>query len=231
MVFNFKKRKQGLNYLKTLNIKQSLKNYKEIPTLPIIAVTGSTMDVGKTTMICKIVNHFIGEDLKVVGAKLTGVAFLQDIYKVTDSGAIEYLSFLDAGLPSTCGSKEDAIQSTYMLLNKLAEHKPDLVILEFGDGLMGKYHVQDILLDKNINKNIKVHINASSDICAVNTCINLSVEMGIPLDLITGPVANNDEGVQTISSQFSVLAESNQNDIPKTIKLIKDKLLNKSNEH
>ena len=213
---------------KPMNIKSSAhSSIKSIPDLPIVVITGSTMDVGKTTMICKIVNHFAHQGFKVIGAKLTGVAYLQDIYKILDAGAQNYLSFLDAGLPSTCGSKENALSSAYYLLNKIADEKPDIVILEMGDGLLGKYHVKDILSDAEINKNIKVHINASSDICAVSACKQIANEIGLPIDLITGLVVNNEEGINVIKTEFDLEAESNQNDIPKAISIINNKILHK----
>ena len=71
---------------------------------PIVAVLATCMDSGKTSLICKLADYFHDKDLTIAGAKLTGVAFMQDPYKMKDAGISTVMDFVDAGLPSTCGT-------------------------------------------------------------------------------------------------------------------------------
>ena len=67
----------------------------------MVAVVGTCMDAGKTVAACEIIHGLSRRGLKVAAGKLTGVALQRDVLGMLDHGAVEALSFVDAGLPST----------------------------------------------------------------------------------------------------------------------------------
>jgi len=217
-----------------LNLKHySLPKIKNNNNVPIIAFIGTRMDCGKTTMACKIALGLKTLSKKIIAIKQTGVAFSQDLYKLKEYGAIQVLDFVDMGLPSTCnGNDKEVIFATENLINQAKSYDPDLILMEFGDSLLGAYHVDDILHYEPIKKQIKFVILAANDLLGIKGAIKILNEDKLKIDLVTGPIANSKIGIDLIKKKFEIEAESNQHQIPKTIKMIMNllKVKNKSYE-
>lgn len=190
--------------------------------IPVITFLGTRMDCGKTTMACKVVHYFnqLGKSVAVV--KATGVAFTQDPYKLKEYGASPVVDFVDMGLPSTCnGNAKEVVSSCINLLNHCKSHKPDLILIEFGDSIIGEYHVEDVLKSKSINQQVSLVVLAAHDFVGVYGAKMKLSKLGLSIGLVTGPVVNSQVGVNLVKKYFNLKAESNQYDIPKTIKLVK----------
>lgn len=200
-----------------LNLKKySLPKIINNNDIPIIALIGTRMDCGKTTMACKIALNLKKAGKQVNAIKPTGVAFSQDLCKLKDYGSQVVLDFVDMGLPSTCnGSVEKIITAIENLINRAKLSKPDFILMEFGDSILGAYHVNDILHYQNIKKQIKFTILAANDLLGIKGTIDM-----FKVDLVTGPIANSEIGVGLIKKNFGLEAESNQHNIPKTINKI-----------
>lgn len=211
-----------------LNLKNySLPKIKNNTNIPIIAFIGTRMDCGKTTMACKIALGLKNAGKKIVAIKPTGVAFSQDLYKLKEYGAYQVLDFVDMGLPSTCnGNSKNVILATENLINHAKFYDPDLILMEFGDSLLGAYHVKDILNYLPIKQQIKFFILAANDLLGVEGAKNMLNKYKLKINLVTGPTANSKIGIDLIKKNFEIEAESNQYSIPKTIKMIIN-LLNK----
>jgi hypothetical protein len=211
-----------------LNLKNySLPKIKNNNNVPIVAFIGTRMDCGKTTMACKITLGLKNAGKKIVSIKPTGVAFSQDLYKLKEYGASHVMDFVDMGLPSTCnGNYKDVILATENLINQAKSYNPDLILMEFGDSLLGAYHVKDILNYQPIKQQIKFLVLAANDLLGVKGAIEILDENKFKIDLVTGPIANSKIGIDLIKKNFGIEAESNQYLIPKTIKMIMN-LLNK----
>jgi len=204
----------------------NLKNYS-LPTIknkkniPIISFIGTRMDCGKTTMACKIALGLKNAGKKIVAIKPTGVAFSQDLYKLKEYGSIQVLDFVDMGLPSTCnGNYKKIVSATENLINLAKSYNPDLILMEFGDSLLGAYHVKDVLNYLPIKQQIQFLILAANDLLGVEGAKNILAKYQLKIDLVTGPIANSEIGVDLIKKNFELEAESNQYKIPKTIKMI-----------
>lgn len=209
----------------------NLKNYKQTnikkidKSVPLIIFLGTRMDCGKTTMACKIAHELTALGKNVAGIKLTGVAFTQDLMKLSDAGVYPVYDFVDMGLPSTCnGNAKEIIESSLNLINLVKKSKPDCILVEFGDAVMGEYHVADILQNDLFKTQIKTVVLAANDLAGVKGTTDILSSWGIKTDLITGPIANSKIGVELIKKYFHLPAESNQHQIPKTIELIKEKI-------
>ena len=188
---------------------------------PIIAFIGTRMDCGKTIMACKVAHALKQKGKKVAAAKLTGVAFSQDLYKLEEYGANPVLDFVDMGLPSTCnGNVKQVIAAANNLINHLKKSNPNLIILEFGDSIIGEYHVADILQNLNINQQIDGVVLAANDFCGIKGAQKALADLKLKVDLVTGPVVNSQIGIELVDKYFSLPAESNQGEIITTMKVI-----------
>lgn len=212
----------------------NLKKYK-LPTIkkikkevPLIVFLGTRMDCGKTTIACKIAHELAALGKKVAGVKLTGVAFTQDMFKLKDAGVDPAYDFVDMGLPSTCnGNPKEIVESALNLVNISKKYKPDCILAEFGDAVLGEYHVADILQNSSFKPQIKIVVLAANDLAGAKGTMDILADWGIKIDLVTGPVTNSKIGIELIHKHFRLNAESNQHDIPKTIELIERKLFQK----
>lgn len=194
--------------------------------IPIIGLLATRMDSGKTTMASKIAHFFKKSGKKIVAIKPTGVSFMQDPYKLLDNGVEQVLDFTDMGLPSTCGpDAKGIIKATQTLIDHAKSTNPDLILIEFGEGILSEYHVMDLLQTKSIKDQLSFVILAANDFPGIYGAQDiLKKKCKITIDLITGPIANSYLGVELIDKYFKLEAESNQHEIPKTIELINRKI-------
>jgi len=103
----------------------------------IIAVVGSGMNAGKTTMAASIIHSLSKENLKVAALKITGTGAGGDMWQYQDAGAHVAYDFTDAGYPSTFKTSRDELRAIAELLIAAAkEKKPDVIIIEIADGLL-----------------------------------------------------------------------------------------------
>lgn len=213
---------------KPITLKQFvLPQIKDDPRkIPIICFLATRMDSGKTIMACKIAHHFKHRGKRVVAIKPTGVSYQQDPYKLLDNGVESVFEFTDSGLPSTCnGNVEQVIESTMNLINHAKSYNPDLILMEFGEGIIGEYHVLDLLKYKPISSQFSYIILAANDLTGIlGSKEILSNECGLEIDLVTGPIANSLLGQELIKKYFQLPAESNQHEIHKAITGIEKKI-------
>ncbi len=145
---------KGLNIKQNVVFKQADKITKKAR---LIIVSGTCMHVGKTSVAVEVISH-ASKEYHIAAAKLTGVACLKDTLKMTDYGAKEAVSFLDAGYTSSVKQTHDIIAITKGAINHLMKSNPDYIVIEFGDGIYGEYGVLALLSDPEIQDNIAAHI-------------------------------------------------------------------------
>jgi len=212
---------------KQLNLNQySLSKVKaNKKKIPIIAFLATNMDSGKTTMACKITHALTLQGKKVAAIKSTGVGFTQDLYKLKEHGASPVLDFVDMGLPSTCGKAgEKIVEFTQDLIDNVSLSKPDVILMEFGDGIIGEYRVRDILKNESIKKQIAFLLLGANDFSGIYGAQKLLKQLNLQVDLVTGPIANSQIGIDLIKKYFKLEAESNQHHIPRTTAIINKKV-------
>lgn len=163
---------------------------------PMVLLVGSCMHAGKTAAACALVRAATTRGLTVGVAKVTGVALRRDVLEMVDHGAAVATTFADAGLPSTCDG--GVLPAAKGCLNHVASHRPDLMIVELGDGLMGTYGVQEILSDPEIQRATGAVVLAATDPVAAWGGTLLLSEMGLTATAITGPATDNDAGRESV---------------------------------
>ena len=115
---------------------------------PLILISGTCMNAGKTTAACEIIRVLRGRGYRIAAAKLAGVATQRDLLNMQDHGAAAALSFSDAGLPSTTHTDNCIVPAAKGILAALTATAPDAILVEFGDGIMGHYGVDLLLKDR-----------------------------------------------------------------------------------
>ncbi|MCE9638524.1 MAG: hypothetical protein K8T90_22715 [Planctomycetes bacterium] len=177
----------------------------KLPDVPLILVEGTCMSAGKTQAAATIIGKLTQRGYRVHGAKLTGVACLRDTLNMEDHGAVRTMSFLDMGLPSTVGHSDTA-EIARRILAELGSDKPDAIVVELGDGIIGHYGVTEILKDAEILSKTKVHVMAANDLVAAWGAVQLMRSWGIEIDVLTGPATDNDAGEEYAAKELRIPA-------------------------
>ncbi len=171
--------------------------------VPVIALAGTCMDSGKTAAACAIVSRLRHLGLTVSACKATGVSLRRDVLAMEDAGASDTMIFSDLGVVTTTAANGPAL--TRSLLSGLGAKKPDVIVLELGDGLLGSYGVAAILADPEIKKALTAVVLCANDpVSAWGGAKILRDEFGIEPAVVTGPATDNDVGVQQIAERLSL---------------------------
>ncbi len=173
--------------------------------VPVVALAGTCMDSGKTAAACAIVGRLRHLGLNVAACKATGVALRRDILTMQDAGASATMIFSDLGIVTTTAANGPALTRT--LLSSLAGNKPDVIVLELGDGLLGAYGVDAILSDDAIRSALTVVVLCANDpVSAWGGTRILREQFGIEPAVVTGPATDNAVGVDQIRERMALPA-------------------------
>lgn len=178
---------------------------------PIVMVAGTCMNSGKTVAATELIKQASNAGLRVVGAKLSGIACLRDTLHMQDHGAVATASFLDCGLPSTV-DVDDLAAVAKGILNHLDSFNPDLMVVELGDGIVGGYSVDTILKDAEIGSAVSSFVFCASDYVGVIGGLAVMKEYGIEADVIAGSVTDSQMGEDFISQKLGVMAGNARRD-------------------
>ncbi len=173
--------------------------------VPVVALAGTCMEAGKTAAACVIVSRMRHRGLNVHAFKATGVSLRRDILAMEDAGAKKSAIFTDYGVVTTTAKTGPAITRT--LLTEMSQGEPDVIVFELGDGLLGAYGVEAILLDPEIKKSLtSVVLSANDPVAAWGGVKLLREKFGIEPSVVTGPSTDNAVGVNIIRDQLGVPA-------------------------
>ncbi|HNP64334.1 MAG TPA: hypothetical protein PKH39_10415 [Woeseiaceae bacterium] len=175
----------------------------ETKGVPVIALAGTCMDSGKTAAACAIVGRLRHLGMKVAACKATGVSLRRDVLAMQDAGAESTMIFSDLGIVTTTAENGPAL--TRSLLTSLSAAKPDVIVLELGDGLLGSYGVAAILADKQIHTALTAVVLCANDpVSAWGGAKILRDEFDIEPAVVTGPATDNAVGVDQIAERLSL---------------------------
>jgi hypothetical protein len=170
---------------------------------PMIAVAGSSMNSGKTEACLTIIQQLVRMGWSVAAFKATGVSLRRDVLAMQDAGADEVRIFSDFGVVTTQSKNAPGLARTMM--NQLSAHKPDVIVIELGDGLIGEYGVSAVLNDPAIKGALSAVVFAASDPVAAWGGVSLLKERhAIRPSLITGPATDNQAGVSAVERETGV---------------------------
>jgi hypothetical protein len=179
--------------------------------VPVVYVAGTCMNAGKTVAATELVRGLARGGLRVAAAKLTGVSLMRDALAMLDAGAVAALTFNDVGIAST--HPGITVSTAKGIFNRLAGSKPDVIVAELGDGILGEYGVQDILHDAELMSVGAAYVMAAPDPVACWGAAELMQrEFALPITAITGPATDNEVGQVYITGGLGLPAHNARRD-------------------
>jgi len=195
-------------------------------TVPVVYVAGTCMSAGKTSAATELVRGLARGGLRVAAAKLTGVALMRDALAMLDAGAVAALTFNDAGAASTHAGT--TVPLAKAILNRLAAHptgRPDVIVAELGDGILGEYGVQDILQDADLMAVAGAHVLCAPDPVGCWGVAQLyRNEYVLPITVISGPATDNDVGRQYVRDALGLPAYNALREAPALVAIVREAL-------
>ena len=187
-VVNDENKQLNIDQFKQLQITSKLKS-----KVPVVAVLGTGIDSGKTTVSSFMIRVLKSYFKTVNACKLAGSAAQKDLCSFEDNGAKNVYDFVDAGLPSTNNINPKIIVNAAKSIINHTSKNSDVVFAELGDGLHGEYGTKQIVSDKEIQKIIKVYIICALDFPGAINILESLKTLGIKNSyfIISGPLTNN----------------------------------------
>lgn len=196
-------------------------------SVPVVYVAGTCMNAGKTAAATELVRGLARGGLRVAAAKLTGVSLMRDALAMQDAGAAAALTFNDAGAASTHAGI--TVPLAKAILNRLAAHpagRPDVIVAELGDGILGDYGVQDILKDSELMAAGAAHVLCAPDPVGCWGVAELyRHEFSLPITVICGPATDNEVGREYVRSSLGLPAHNALREAPALVGVVRDALL------
>ncbi len=175
----------------------------EVRGVPVVALAGTCMEAGKTAAACAVIARMRHRGLTVDAFKATGVSLRRDILAMEDAGARRCAIFTDLGVVTTTRDNGPALTRT--MLTELATGKPDALVFELGDGILGTYGVDAILECPDIRRALTAVVLSANDPVAAWGGVKLLRERcGIEPCAVTGPATDNQVGIEIIGAQLGV---------------------------
>ena len=173
----------------------------ELP--PLVALVGTSMDAGKTTAAAALVRSLTRRGITVAAGKMTGVSLRRDVLMMQDCGARPVSIFTDFGVVTT--NQSNAVPAAHGLIAHLAEARPDLIVLEMGDGLLGTYGVDALLSDPVIASAIRSIVLCAQDpVGAWGAQELLRSKYGMDADVVSGRVTDGVAGVRFCNEKLEL---------------------------
>ena len=191
--------------------------------VPVVYVVGTCMNAGKTVAATELVRGLARAGLRVAAAKLTGVSLMRDALAMLDAGAAAALTFNDVGVAST--HPGITVATAKGIFNRLAGAKPDVIVAELGDGILGEYGVQDILHDRELMDVGAAYVMAAPDPVACWGAAELMRnQFALPITAITGPATDNEVGQVYVQTGLGLPAHNARRDAPGLLAVVRESL-------
>jgi hypothetical protein len=173
--------------------------------VPVVALAGTCMEAGKTAAAAAIIARMRHRGLVVDAFKATGVSLRRDILAFEDAGARRTMIFTDLGVVTTTSRTGPALTRT--MLTELASGKPDVIVFELGDGLLGTYGVDAILECADVRRALTgVVLSANDPVAAWGGVKLLRERFQVQPCVVTGPCTDNQVGIEIVQQQMHVAA-------------------------
>jgi hypothetical protein len=172
--------------------------------LPLVIVTGGSMESGKTTAAKAVVQGLSMTGQQVFAAKVTGCGSFRDPHRIASGGAVGTTEFMAFGFPSTHGLRAsdlfDLFWGTVQLLAEVPPQpaaKPRWLVIELADGL-AQPETRCLLQDANIQRATRRIVYAAPDPVSAAGGVGILQKWGWPTPIISGPVASSRLGRQEV---------------------------------
>lgn len=156
------------------------------PSLPIIAVVGTSMNAGKTATCAALVHSLAATGRRSAYVKATGTGSGGDLWKNLDAGAMIALDFVDAGYGTTyLAEPSDLTVRALSLAAHAARNGANIVVMEIADGVL-QSETAYILKDELFRSHIQATVLAAGDSMGACGAISWLKAAGHNLIAVTG---------------------------------------------
>lgn len=155
----------------------------------VIAVVGTSMNAGKTTLAANLIRGLSRSGLRVGACKVTGTGSGGDLWSMADAGAVRALDFTDAGYATTSGiSQQEAEDAAHLLVSHLEAEDVDVVVVEIADGLLQRETSALLSASSSFRPRIDAIMLAAADALGATAGAQWLVSRGLPLKGVSGLV-------------------------------------------
>jgi len=158
--------------------------------VPVIAVVGSAMNAGKTTVAASLIHGLSRGGLSVGAAKITGTGASKDVHAFTDAGAHPVLDFTDAGMASTYRQPSARVGAAMeTLVAHLIGDGVDAVVVEVADGV---YQEETAALMRRaaFRERVDGVVFAATDALGAAAGSRMVQHCGLPMRAVSGLLTN-----------------------------------------
>jgi molybdopterin-guanine dinucleotide biosynthesis protein len=160
----------------------------QTPQVPVIVVSGSSMNAGKTTACASLIHGLARAGRRVGAVKVTGTGSFGDVQSYADAGAAEVLDFTDGGLASTYRVGSAVIeQLSLRLIGELQRRRCDVVVVEVADGLF-QQETAALLASRRWSGALRQAVFAAADAMGAVAGVQRLRQLGWQVQAFTGLV-------------------------------------------
>lgn len=164
----------------------------EAPNAPVrnvIAVAGTSMNAGKTTVAVNLIRGLTRGGVRVGACKVTGTGSGGDYWAMLDAGAARVLDFTDAGFSTTAGMDISLVErGAHRLVSELEASDVDVVVVEIADGLLQKETAALLSPPSAFAARLDAIVLAAADSMGARAAAHWMSARNLPLRAVSGLV-------------------------------------------
>ncbi|MET3920325.1 DUF1611 domain-containing protein [Arthrobacter sp. UYEF20] len=171
---------------------------------PVIAVLGTSMNSGKSTVLSCLVRGLSLAGLRVSAGKATGTGAGNDPGMYVDAGAVKVLDFTDFGFPTTFRLDDNSIQAVFTgLVAALIDSTTDVVLVEIADGVY-QGETRRLLSSPIFQAVVDRAIFTATDSLGASAGLQVLRSANIPVAAVSGVLTSSPLAVQEASEAIDV---------------------------
>lgn len=152
----------------------------------VIAVLGTSMNSGKSTVAACLVNGLTADGHRVGAGKITGTGAGNDRMHYHDAGAAAVIDFTDFGYPTTFRLEFADIRAlTINMIHALADTGVDTVIVEIADGIY-QSETARLLRDPVFHGSVDAVVFAATDALGARAGVTDLLDADLPVVAAAG---------------------------------------------
>lgn len=172
--------------------------------LPTIAVVGTSMNAGKTTVVAQLVEGLVRAGFEVGAAKVTGTGAGGDRWQMADAGARDVLDFTDAGYASTYMISPREVQDLCVsLIGQLAAQGAGIAVIEIADGLLQR-ETRALISSQRFLDQVDHVVFAGTDSVGTVAGVQWLEALSLPLTAVSGLVTRSPLAVREVESWVQI---------------------------
>lgn len=153
----------------------------------VIAVVGTSMNSGKTTLAANIIRGLTLSGVRVGACKVTGTGSGGDLWSMLDAGAAHALDFTDVGYATTAGVDIAAVdEAANALVSHLEDKGVDVVVVEIADGLLQRETAALLEPATSFSSRIDALFLAAADSMGAHAGVEWLRARALPLRAVSG---------------------------------------------